>query len=868
VTGVANSGATNEIYSANVCTGQAAGACTPSTLLVSQDPTNTNVVANNTAEYPAISPDGRYVAFASKATNLVSGVTIPASSEQIFLRDTCVGAAAGCNPSTILISHGTTAGFVFSDNPPSVSSGGRYVAFVSSDSSLIPSGVIKPSFAEPQVYLYDTCVSAGVNVCGAATPTTTLISQFSGSAGNNSSSFPFISADGRLITFVSTSSNLNSNASSDVATYEFDTCIANNVPVPSCTSGLHLLSLGSSSFADGGGPAPVDATDQFVAFTVTNTSNSGYPSSEVYVGRSTVPAPSIPTATVLTLSPTATVIYGQPVTLTSTVTVAGSATPVSSGLVTFLDGNLTLGTAILGPAGVARFTTTSLLPGAQTISAIFSGAGSDGASSATASLDVLTLFSIQVTPATQSVAVNGTQQFTVTGTYSNGSTSAIPGTITWSATSTPTGVASVNASGLATGLTGGTATITATQGAASGTATLTVTSSAPPSPVNITVNESITVTDTPVVSDVSDSEPITVTDTPLVVAMPATLPIAAPVAYFSAGSLGFGGIAAGQTATLPLTVSNIGQANLSLAVTSPGSPFSISQVACTNGASSLPTTLASMGACVLSITYLAPSGTPPNGTITFTDNSPLSNVASTSLGGSNYTQTIPLQGAGSSTPPLGPPSLTVTIPTINETITVTDTPGVQATATTFTIGVTVSGLTAVNSVTLVDNGTNSLTLTGSGTFTFSKALPSGASYNVTVGTQPTGETCAVTNGTGTVAAANVTSVSVTCAAPLAQLTVSASGLLYSRVTKLFSGTVTIKNAGSSAVAGPFNVVLTGLPVGVALVNPTASFNGSPYITLPSITSLSAGQTATITFSFTDPSMTKITFTPVVYSGAL
>jgi YVTN family beta-propeller protein len=863
VAGVANAGATNEIYSANVCTGQAAGACTPSTLLVSQDPTNANVLANNTAEYPAISPDGRYVAFASKATNLVSGVTIPASSEQIFLRDTCVGAAAGCNPSTILISHGTTAGFVFSDTPPSVSSGGRYVAFVSSDSSLIPSGVIKPSFAEPQIYLYDTCVSAGVNVCGAATPTTTLISQFSGSAGNNSSSFPFISADGRLITFVSTSSNLNSSASSDVATYEFDTCIANNVPVPSCTSGLHLLSLGSSSFADGGGPAPVDATDQFVAFTVTNMSNSGYPSSEVYVGRSTVPAPSIPTATVLNLSPTPTVIYGQPVSLTATVTVAGSATPVSNGLVTFLDGNLTLGSAILGPAGVARFTTTSLLPGAQTISAIFSGAGSDGASSANGSLDVLTLFSIQVTPATQSVAVNGTQQFTVTGTYSNGSTSAIPGTITWSATSTPAGVASVNASGLATGLTGGTATITATQGAASGTATLTVTSSAPPSPVNITVNESITVTDTPVVSDVSDSEPITVTDTPLVVAMPATLPIAVPVAYFSAGSLGFGGIAAGQTATLPLTVSNIGQADLSLAVTSPGSPFSISQVACTNGASSLPTTLASMGACVLSITYLAPSGTPPNGTITFTDNSPLSNVTSASLGGSNYTQTIPLQGAGSSTTPPAPPSLTVTIPTINESITVTDTPTVQPSQL-YTVGGTLSGLTAGSSVTLADNGTDTLVVSANGTFTFAKALPGGTAYNVTVSTQPAGQVCAVTGGTGAVAAANVTSVAVSCKAPTLQIVPAASNPV----------SIALATNGSGDYIVGFTVTNQGNVTANLVATSSAKLGTATALAAPAINSLTslapgASGTFTITFPATAGSAgAKVTFSASgTYSGS-
>jgi hypothetical protein len=517
---------------------------------------------------------------------------------------------------------------------------------------------------------------------------------------------------------------------------------------------------------------------------------------------------------------------------------------VTSALVTFLDGNLTLGSAVLGPSGVVRFTTSSLLPGPRTITASFSGAGSDGPSSATASIDVLTLFSIELSPATPSVAVNGTQQFSITGTYSNGSTSAIPGTITWTATSTPPGVASVNSSGLATGLTGGTATITATQGAVSGTATLTVTSSAPPPPVIITVSEPITVTDTPLVSDVSDSEPITVTDTTLVVAMPATLPLAAPVAYFSPGGLGFGSVQAGQTATLPLTVSNIGQGTLSLAANPPGSPFSISQVACTNGASSLPTNLNSMQACVLSITYLAPSGTPPNGTITFTDDAGLSNVTSTSLGGSNYSQSIPLQGAGGSTPAPAPPSLTVTIPTIIESITVTDTPGVQSTTPTFTIGVAVSGLTAGNTVTVGINGNTTLTPApnaANGTFTFPGALPSGAAYHVTVITQPVGETCTVTGGTGTVAGASVI-VTVTCKAPVLQIVPAPSNPV----------TITAATDGSGDYIVGFTVTNQGnVTVNLASVS-SAKLGAATALAAPainSLTSLAPGASGTFTITF-------------------
>lgn len=66
------------------------------------------------------------------------------------------------------------------------------------------------------------------------------------------------------------------------------------------------------------------------------------------------------------------------------------------------------------------------------------------------------------------------------------------------------------------------------------------------------------------------------------------------------------------------------------------------------------------------------------------------------------------------------------------------------------------------SVTLQDNGGNDLVLNANGTFTFSQPVANGAHYDVTVLTQPLGQHCTVTNGSGTVAAANVTNVSVTC----------------------------------------------------------------------------------------------------------
>ncbi len=74
-----------------------------------------------------------------------------------------------------------------------------------------------------------------------------------------------------------------------------------------------------------------------------------------------------------------------------------------------------------------------------------------------------TLKSIAVTPSNPSISPSQTQQFTATGTYSDGSTKNITTSVTWA--SSNTGVATIGSStGLAMGVTAGTAKITATLG--------------------------------------------------------------------------------------------------------------------------------------------------------------------------------------------------------------------------------------------------------------------------------------------------------------------------------------------------------------------------------------------------------------------
>ena len=72
-----------------------------------------------------------------------------------------------------------------------------------------------------------------------------------------------------------------------------------------------------------------------------------------------------------------------------------------------------------------------------------------------------------------------------------------------------------------------------------------------------------------------------------------------------------------------------------------------------------------------------------------------------------------------------------------------------------------SGLSGT--VVLQDNGGDNLPLSANGTFTFATALGDGTAYNVTVKTNPAGQTCTVSNGSGTIASANATNVTITCA---------------------------------------------------------------------------------------------------------
>jgi 6-phosphogluconolactonase (cycloisomerase 2 family) len=146
-------------------------------------------------------------------------------------------------------------------------------------------------------------------------------------------------------------------------------------------------------------------------------------------------------------------------------------------------------------------------------------------------------------------------------------------------------------------------------------------------------------------------------------------------------------------------------------------------------------------------------------------------------------------------------------------------------AATYTIGGTISGLTA-SGLTLLDNGGDTLTVAANATsFTFATPLASGAAYAVTVGTQPTGQTCTVASGSGTVGSSNVTTVAVTCKAGTFTIGGTITGLTGTGLVLQDNGgdnltvaanATTFTFATPLATGAAYNVTVLTQPTGPAL----------------------------------------------------
>ncbi|KTC73084.1 NHL repeat protein [Legionella birminghamensis] len=173
----------------------------------------------------------------------------------------------------------------------------------------------------------------------------------------------------------------------------------------------------------------------------------------------------------------------------------------------------------------------------------------------------------------------------------------------------------------------------------------------------------------------------------------------------------------------------------------------------------------------------------------------------------------------------------------------------------YSVGGSVTGL--LETLVLQNNGGDALTISGDGTFVFSKALTSGSSYSVTVKTQPSGQTCLVSNGIGTIGNADVSNILVNCTTTgvttletsVSTLALSVTGLTEFGVPGNPSSglprIITIRNTGNSPAAN-LSLSLPNWPAGTTdstTCGSTLSIGSSCTITItPGNTATSNGIT--------------------------
>ena len=187
---------------------------------------------NDHSQAPSISQDGRYVAFHSRATNLVTGDTN--NTQDVFIHDRDTGLTERVSVDSAGIQGNLISG------GPSISQDGRYVAFYSIANNLVPGDTNQRN----DVFVHDrgTGLTERVSVDSA------------GIQGNFISGGPSISQDGRYVAFSSDANNLvpgDTNNALDVFVHDRQTGLTERVSVDSAGIQGNSSSFDSSICQEG-----------------------------------------------------------------------------------------------------------------------------------------------------------------------------------------------------------------------------------------------------------------------------------------------------------------------------------------------------------------------------------------------------------------------------------------------------------------------------------------------------------------------------------------------------------------------------------------------------------------------------------------
>jgi WD40-like Beta Propeller Repeat len=272
---------TSGIFYRDTClagTTSTSSTCIPKTLLITTG-TGGNP-ANGPSSEPSLDSSGDDVAFTSSASNLVSYVTTPVGTRQVYWQPTCGSSSTTTTCTPVLVSlsaDGASAGNGESYNPV-ISPDGQYVAFVSLATNLVSD--VSVDGVTPQVYIRTICAGATpLTQTSSCVPTTYLVSTPDGvTPGDGPSSDPAISNTGLYVSFSSAATNLGStapNPGGGQEIFERATCVTTIGTISnSCVPFTNLISTpdGGATAANGASIQPALSPDgRFVAFASTAT---------------------------------------------------------------------------------------------------------------------------------------------------------------------------------------------------------------------------------------------------------------------------------------------------------------------------------------------------------------------------------------------------------------------------------------------------------------------------------------------------------------------------------------------------------------------------------------------------------------------
>jgi trimeric autotransporter adhesin len=251
----------NEVYLASCSANGLSGGFNTPTLVSAS---SSGVPGDQGATQPAISADGRFVAFASNSTNLPGSPGGGVNMQSVYVRDACTLAPAGCTPSTVLVSaDGSGNALTGISQLPAISNDGRFVVFTTLVPPPPPGGGLIG-----MILIRDTCNSSTGPVMGCTPSTTTISEAVGGGAANGpSNSRPHaVSGDGRFVVFDSSATNLVIPATTGNQVFVRDTCKSSSGSVSDCAPHTVLISIDSTGKPIGGLNAAISDDGHFAAF--------------------------------------------------------------------------------------------------------------------------------------------------------------------------------------------------------------------------------------------------------------------------------------------------------------------------------------------------------------------------------------------------------------------------------------------------------------------------------------------------------------------------------------------------------------------------------------------------------------------------